>query len=276
MISASHNPFGDNGLKAFGGGRREAPRLDRATGRGADPRPATSRATARSPPRSTGPRCSAATSAISKSVLAGDRLRGRRIVSTAPTGRRRRSRRRSSATTAPRSIDIGCSPDGKNINLGCGSTHLDGLADAVKQRDADMGLAFDGDADRCLAVDRRGRVVDGDHILYITGRRLNAGSTTPRRLGGGDDHEQLLAGGESGPGRDPAAPSAGRRQVRARAHAGRERDPRRRAVRTHHLPRTLHDRRRHPHGAVAAGHADRRKTRGSNGSSTRSPPIRSC
>jgi phosphoglucosamine mutase len=67
---------------------------------------------------------------------------------------------------------IGTSPDGRNINLDCGSLHLDRLARAVVDSGADAGLAFDGDADRCLAVDRKGRVVDGDCILYITGRRM--------------------------------------------------------------------------------------------------------
>jgi phosphoglucosamine mutase len=67
---------------------------------------------------------------------------------------------------------LGASPDGKNINLGCGSLHLEGLAARVREGGFDLGLAFDGDADRCLAVDRRGRIVDGDTILYITAGRL--------------------------------------------------------------------------------------------------------
>ncbi|HVQ26360.1 MAG TPA: phosphoglucosamine mutase, partial [Planctomycetota bacterium] len=67
---------------------------------------------------------------------------------------------------------IGVDPDGRNINLDCGSLHLDRLSDAVRERGASLGLAFDGDADRCLAVDRRGRVADGDHILFVAGRRL--------------------------------------------------------------------------------------------------------
>jgi phosphoglucosamine mutase len=64
-------------------------------------------------------------------------------------------------------VAICASPDGLNINEGCGSTHLDVLQKAVVENVADIGFALDGDADRCLAVDHRGRVVDGDQILAI-------------------------------------------------------------------------------------------------------------
>ena len=62
---------------------------------------------------------------------------------------------------------IGASPDGLNINDGYGSTHLDRLSEAVVARGADLGVAWDGDADRCLAVDAQGTVVDGDQIMSI-------------------------------------------------------------------------------------------------------------
>ncbi|WP_345752749.1 phosphoglucosamine mutase [Microbacterium rhizophilus] len=62
---------------------------------------------------------------------------------------------------------IGAEPDGININDGVGSTHLDQLAEAVVRAGADIGIAHDGDADRCLAVDAQGRVVDGDQIMAI-------------------------------------------------------------------------------------------------------------
>jgi len=66
-------------------------------------------------------------------------------------------------------IPIHAEPDGLNINLNCGSTHLDDLQKAVIHHGADVGFAFDGDADRCLAVDHSGAVVDGDQILAILG-----------------------------------------------------------------------------------------------------------
>jgi len=64
-------------------------------------------------------------------------------------------------------VAIGAAPDGLNINDGCGSTHPAGLMAAVRAHRADVGLAHDGDADRCLAVDADGRLVDGDAILAI-------------------------------------------------------------------------------------------------------------
>lgn len=63
-------------------------------------------------------------------------------------------------------------PDGFNINRGCGSTHMEDLQRLVVEQGLDVGFAFDGDADRCLCVDEKGQVVDGDKILYIYGRYL--------------------------------------------------------------------------------------------------------
>lgn len=63
-------------------------------------------------------------------------------------------------------------PDGVNINVDCGSTHIDSLVELVKRGRLDVGFAFDGDADRCIAVDNRGVVMDGDCILYICGNYL--------------------------------------------------------------------------------------------------------
>lgn len=63
-------------------------------------------------------------------------------------------------------------PNGLNINTGCGSTHIEGLQKYVKEHHLDVGFAYDGDADRCLAVDENGNVVDGDLILYICGKYM--------------------------------------------------------------------------------------------------------
>jgi len=71
------------------------------------------------------------------------------------------------------------SPDGSRINVHCGSTHLDLLRQAVLEQGASMGFAFDGDADRMLAVDGQGRVVDGDQILYLWGSSLLAAGQLP-------------------------------------------------------------------------------------------------
>ena len=72
-------------------------------------------------------------------------------------------------------------PDGHRINVGCGSTNLGPLQQAVVDQGADLGIAFDGDADRCLAVDHRGRPVNGDHILYLWGGALDHRGALPDR-----------------------------------------------------------------------------------------------
>ena len=104
-----------------------------------------------------------------KSVLSGDHadLSGMKIIIDCANG--------ASVMTAPAYFEasgadltvIGDKPDGRNINLGCGSTHLDKLAEAVVKEGADIGIAFDGDADRCLAVDEKGGEIDGDMIINL-------------------------------------------------------------------------------------------------------------
>ena len=67
---------------------------------------------------------------------------------------------------------IGNEPDGTNINMDCGSTHIENLQKLVKEKNLDCGFAFDGDADRCIAVDENGNEVHGDFILYVCGKYL--------------------------------------------------------------------------------------------------------
>ena len=68
---------------------------------------------------------------------------------------------------------ISCDPDGVNINNNCGSTHLDTLVEFVREHHCDLGIAFDGDADRCLAVDGDGNIVDGDKLIAIFAKDMN-------------------------------------------------------------------------------------------------------
>ena len=72
---------------------------------------------------------------------------------------------------------IGAEPNGLNVNENCGSTHIENLVKLVKEKHLDVGFAFDGDADRCIAVDENGEIVDGDKMLYILGKRLKAKGT---------------------------------------------------------------------------------------------------
>ena len=71
-----------------------------------------------------------------------------------------------------KTVVINDQPDGINVNRGCGSTHIEGLQQFVREHHLDVGFAFDGDADRCLAVDERGEVVNGDQIMYICAKFL--------------------------------------------------------------------------------------------------------
>ena len=67
---------------------------------------------------------------------------------------------------------INNTPDGTNINTNCGSTHIEVLQKFVVDKGLDIGFAYDGDADRCIAVDHRGNVIDGDKIMYVCGKYL--------------------------------------------------------------------------------------------------------
>ena len=67
---------------------------------------------------------------------------------------------------------IANNPDGININVDCGSTHIEKLRSFVLEKGLDVGFAFDGDADRCLAVDEKGGIITGDHILYVCGKYM--------------------------------------------------------------------------------------------------------
>ena len=71
-------------------------------------------------------------------------------------------------------VIINSNPNGVNINTNCGSTHIEGLVELVKEKKLDCGFAYDGDADRCLAVDNNGNILSGDHILYMYGKYLKA------------------------------------------------------------------------------------------------------
>lgn len=75
-------------------------------------------------------------------------------------------------TLGAKTYVINGEPDGVNINNNCGSTHIDVLQKFVKEKRADIGFAYDGDADRCLAVDENGNVVDGDAIMYLCGKYM--------------------------------------------------------------------------------------------------------
>jgi phosphoglucosamine mutase len=102
---------------------------------------------------------------------------------------------------------INDAPDGRNINLGCGSLHTEALQAEVIKRKADLGVAFDGDADRALFVDARGKLVDGDATLWVLAAHLRAHG----RL----DHDTVVATVMSNIGLEIAFKSEGIQMVRA-------------------------------------------------------------
>ena len=118
-------------------------------------------------------------------------------------------------------IAIGAEPDGENINADCGSTHLEVLSAAVTKHGADAGIAHDGDADRCLAVDATGEMIDGDQILAVLALELKARGRAGRRHRGGHGHVQPGLPQGHGEGRDHRGGDRGRRPVRAGGDAGR-------------------------------------------------------
>lgn len=173
VISASHNPFGDNGIKLFGPDGFKLPDDDEAALEAA--MSALTAATDEAMPRPTGAavgsinRWDGAVEVYRERLIErlGIDLSGQRIVIDCANG--------ATVTAAPQVLSalgadvvpIGIDPDGVNINEGCGSTHLEALQAAVVEQGARLGLAFDGDGDRVLAVDSAGQVVDGDQILAI-------------------------------------------------------------------------------------------------------------
>ncbi|MED5812643.1 phosphoglucosamine mutase [Mycolicibacterium sp. 050232] len=167
MISASHNPMPDNGIKIFGPGGHKLDdtaedRIEELVNGGPGLRP-------------TGAgigRVLDAEDALDRylrhaSKAVTTRLEGLTVVVDCAHG--------AASTAAPRAyraaganvIAINAEPNGLNINDGCGSTHMEVLQAAVVEHGADLGLAHDGDADRCLAVDAAGRIIDGDAIMVV-------------------------------------------------------------------------------------------------------------
>lgn len=182
MISASHNPPEDNGIKFFGpNGTKLSQQLQEQIEAGirGTSVPIASTAWGHHYHRSELVKDYAGSLV---QPLQQMNLRGMRVVLDLAWG--------AAAGLAPRvfeemGAEVIClhdAPDGSRINVGCGSTHLESLQAAVLEHQADLGFAFDGDADRVLAVDNEGRSVDGDYILYLWGRQLRGSERLPENL----------------------------------------------------------------------------------------------
>ena len=185
VISASHNPFEDNGVKFFNAQGHKLPdqwefdveqrlslppqwvtsaqigktrRLDDAVGRYVE---------------------------FCKSTVANDlSLNGLKLVVDAAHGAAYVAAPKVFQELGAQVITVGCSPDGLNINQGVGATHPETLKQAVLQHQADYGIALDGDADRVQMADAKGRLFNGDELLYVlTQHRLSLGQKVPGVVG---------------------------------------------------------------------------------------------
>lgn len=166
MISASHNPAPDNGIKFFGQGGTKLPdevedRIEAALA-----------APSLAPTGVEVGRIRRFADAEDRYVVhllstLPNRLGGIHVVLDCAHGAASGVSPQVFTDAGAKVTVIGADPDGININDGVGSTHLDNLAAAVLAHGADLGIAHDGDADRCLAVDKEGKVVDGDQIMAI-------------------------------------------------------------------------------------------------------------
>jgi phosphoglucosamine mutase len=166
MISASHNPMPDNGIKFLSRGGVKLPdALEHAIeGRLREP---WKRPTGAKVGRITTYDAAVDDYARHLCSTVPVSLAGLKVVVDCAHGAAYRTAPEALRGAGADVVTVCAEPDGLNINDGCGSTHLEVLQEAVLQHGADAGFALDGDADRCLAVDRTGTVVDGDQILAI-------------------------------------------------------------------------------------------------------------
>lgn len=166
MISASHNPAPDNGIKFFARGGTKLPDIveDRIEAALAEPKLAPDGIEVGHIRRFSDAEDRYVVHLVS---TLPHRLDGIHVVLDCAHGAASGVSPDVFALAGAKVTVLGAEPDGYNINDGVGSTHLDKLAAAVLEHGADLGIAHDGDADRCLAIDHLGRVVDGDQIMAV-------------------------------------------------------------------------------------------------------------
>ena len=199
VISASHNPYQDNGIKFFSGDGFKLPDeieahieslMVNAEVDGARPT-ATDIGQAFRIEDAKGRYLSYLKSTFPKEL----ELDGLKIVLDCAHGATYRVAPEVFSELGAEIIPIGVRPNGKNINRMCGATYPEAMAALVKRHRADLGIAFDGDGDRCIMVDHHGRVVDGDHILGICALDMQRREQLAQQDGGGHGHDQPGSGG---------------------------------------------------------------------------------
>jgi phosphoglucosamine mutase len=175
VISASHNPFHDNGVKLFSNAGMKFPdaaeeMLERDILKfRSEPAPKNA------PPLTADETLDAEYLTFLRSrVIPGAKLKGFRILLDCANGAAYKLGPELFRSLGADVVAMGASPDGRNINAGCGSLHLEGLQKRVKEDRVALGVAFDGDADRALFVCETGRIVNGDGVLLAVARFLKA------------------------------------------------------------------------------------------------------
>jgi phosphoglucosamine mutase len=170
MISASHNPFADNGIKLFG---PDGYKLSDDQEREIDRRVQQAVPATLAKPEHLG-RAKRIDDAQARYIEFAKRtfpkelrLEGLRVVIDCANGAAYRVAPAALWELGAEVIVIGDQPNGFNINEKCGSTHPEGVCDKVREMRADIGIALDGDADRCIIVDEKGRIVDGDQLMAL-------------------------------------------------------------------------------------------------------------
>ncbi len=174
MVSASHNPYYDNGIKIMdGNGHKMAASVEEEIERYID-------GEIDELPFATGEDVGIATDyAIGRNryigyliSLATRSYSGKRIGLDCSNGSSFNIAKSVFDALGAKTYAVATEPNGLNINKDCGSTHIENLQKLVKEKELDAGFAFDGDADRCIAVDNNGEIIDGDYIIYICGKYL--------------------------------------------------------------------------------------------------------
>ena len=177
VLSASHNPYTDNGIKFFdAGGDKLSDAVEAEIEAALERPPAVPPGFGRARP------LHGALDDYLRALherYAGLNLLGLDVLLDCANGATYRAAPAIFERLGARVTTVAAEPDGRNINARCGSTHVDGLAQAVAAGGHDVGFAFDGDGDRVLAADRTGAVVDGDELIALAAQHLHATGRLP-------------------------------------------------------------------------------------------------
>jgi phosphoglucosamine mutase len=175
VISASHNPYHDNGVKLFSHAGMKFPDVEEEKIEADIFRLRSQPVPVKQPALVANHALQMEYLEFLKShVLDGARLSGYRMVLDCANGAAYQLGPELFRSLGAHVVAMGVTPDGRNINAGCGSLHLEGLQARVKQEEAQLGVAFDGDADRALFVSGGGKIVNGDGVLLAVARYLKS------------------------------------------------------------------------------------------------------